>query len=394
MSGIPDTAAFGELRLREFPGLADTIYLNSASYGPVPQRAHAAIRAFEERRAAGMLQPADFSGVLDRMRAVAGRLVGGAPDGVALVPNTSVGLNLAAVIVRQRAQRTGAGAPRTVILPDGEFPANVYGWMALEKSGFRMERVPTDADGCPGEDALVERLLQGDVAALAISAVQFSTGWAADLIRLGRACREAGALFVVDAIQAAGVYPLDVEAAHVDVLATGGHKWLCGPFGTGFAWIRPELCREYEPDLPGWLAFESSMDFESLLSYRWDLFPDARRFEVGSLPIQGFVGLAESVEMLLDIGVDTVRSYLSSLQAPIQAWAGRTAGAAAVVTDPRRLAGILSVRVPDATALHAHLTEAGISTVPREGAVRFAPHVFNTPDEMERVVHQLDQWQR
>jgi cysteine desulfurase / selenocysteine lyase len=382
---------FASAREREFPGLQD-IHLNSASYAPVPARAYAAMGAFEERRSRAALHPDDFGPVLARARSAAARLVGGTADEIALVPNTSTGLNLAAMIVRQRAARAGSAARRTIVLPDGEFPANVYCWLALQRDGFHVARVATDAAGCPREDALIARLQQDDVAALAISAVQFATGYQADLVRLGEACREAGVLFVVDGIQAVGVTPVDVAAAHVDVLASGGHKWLCGPFGTGFVYVRKDLCLEHEPDLPGWLAFESSMDFETLLSYQWDLFPDARRFELGSLPVQGFVGLTESMELLLQLNVVAIRNHVRRLQQPLLEWARTAPGVRAVVTDDAHTAGILAVRVPDAGALHAALADAGISTVPREGALRFAPHFFNTAAEMDRVVAHLRRW--
>jgi cysteine desulfurase / selenocysteine lyase len=381
-------SAFQAVRDREFPDL-EGIHFNSASYAPVPARALAAAREFEARRAAAALHPADFGPVLDRARAAAARLVNAAAAEIALVPNTSVGLNQAAAIARQRAVRRGAAAPRTIILPDGEFPANVYCWMALERDGFRVERLPLDALGYPPEDLLLERVGQGDVAVLAISAVQFATGYMADLRRLGAACRDAGVLFVVDGIQAVGVTPVDVTGAGVDILASGGHKWLCGPFGTGFMYIRHELCLEHEPDFPGWLAFESSTDFERLVSYEWDLFSDARRFEVGSLPIQSFVALAESMELLLELGVSSIRDHVHALHQPLLEWARRSSDVAAVVTEPTRTAGILSVRVPDAAALHHWLMKDGISTVTREGAVRFSPHCFNTVDEVARVLDSL-----
>jgi cysteine desulfurase / selenocysteine lyase len=390
LSAAADAAAdFSAIRAREFPRLGQAIHLNSASYAPLPQCALDAARAFDDRRAAALLHPDDFGAVLDRTRAAAARLVNAEPAGIALVPNTSVGLNIAASIARQRAERAERRPPRTIVVPDGEFPANMYCWLALERHGFRVERVPTGASVRPDEDRLAERVSRGDVAVLAISAVQFVSGYTADLQRLGVACREAGVLFVVDAIQAAGVSPLDVQDCDVDVLATGGHKWLCGPFGTGFVYLHERLVREHEADLPGWLAFQSSMDFERLLTYAWDPFDDARRFEVGSLPMQGFVALAESLELLLRLGIDRIREHVHALHAPLLEFAAERQGVEPLVPETEKLAGILSLRVPDAPALHASMVRAGIHTVTREGAVRFAPHFFNTDDEVGRVIEHL-----
>jgi cysteine desulfurase / selenocysteine lyase len=268
-------ATFAAVRAAEFPRL-NGIYLNAAGYGPQPERSLAAIRAFEAQRSAVGLRPEHFGPALADARDACAALVGAHADEIALTPNTSTGINIAANILRQR----GTQRP-VIVLPVGEFPANVYPWLALERDGFRVERMPTDSNGCPVEDALLERIGRDDVGALAISSVQFSTGFRADLKRLGAACAAHDVLFCVDAIQHVGAAPLDVRHAHVDVLACGGQKWLGAPFGSGFTFVRRELCTRHQPDLPGWLAFESSQDFSSLVEYRWDFYDDARRFEVG-----------------------------------------------------------------------------------------------------------------
>jgi cysteine desulfurase / selenocysteine lyase len=388
LTGVTPRQACAAARAVEFPHLGDVIYLNTASYGPQPQRALAAMRRFEDRRAAVQLLPEEFGSAVEQARAACAALINGDPGGIALGPNTSVGLNLAATLVRARAATGGAG--RVIVVSDGEFPANVYPWMALERDGFTLARLPLAADGCPDEDAMIERVARGDVAALAISAVQFASGCAADLERLGAACRAHDVLFVVDAIQAVGAIPIDVDAAQIDVLACGGHKWLCAPFGTGFTYIRRALVEVHEPELPGWLAFASSADFEHLLSYEWDLWPDARRFEVGSLAIQGFVALASSAALIAEIGITHIREHVRALQQPLLDWAGTRAGVRPAVPDEARRAAILALYVPDAAALDAALGERRIITVTREGAVRFAPHFYNTMDEMARVTDALD----
>lgn len=378
-------ASLAGVREREFHALGSTIYLNAASYGPLPERSVAAARSFDERRAAVALGFEEFGEGLSRARRACAALIGADEAEIALTPNTSVGINLAADLLLQLAPP----GRRTIILPDREFPANVYGWLSLHSQGFRVERIPVDERGCPREDAILERLGRGDVAALAISAVQFATGYAADLVRLGEACAAAGALFVVDAIQALGAVPVDVRAARIDVLACGGQKWLCGPFGTGFAFVRRELAARCEPHRPGWLSFESTADFTRLLEYRWDLWDDARRFEVGSLGLQGFIGLAHSIELILEAGVAAIREHIRELQAPVLEWARSTTAARPVLTDPDHGSGILSLFVDDAAGLNARLERAGVVCVPREGAIRIAPHFYNTAEEMERVVEVL-----
>jgi cysteine desulfurase / selenocysteine lyase len=373
--------ACAEARAAEFPRLGSAAYLNAASFTPLPERALAAMRAFEERRCAGMLTPDDFGPALARARAACAQLIDAEVADIALTPNTSVGLNIAASILRQR-----SAGRRTIIMPDREFPANVYGWLALEREGYLVEMLPVDDAGCPREDALLQRIARGDVCALTISAVQFATGYRADLETLGAACAEHDVLFVVDAIQALGVTPVSVRDARIDVLACGGQKWLCGPFGTGFAYIRRELCTSTEPDLPGWLSFESTADFTSLLEYNWDLWPDARRFEIGSLGVQSFIALTHSIELILEIGVHRIEQHVRTLHEPLLSWAAASAAASPLVLEPQRRGGILALRVSDAEAMNHALAAANVTVVPREGAVRFAPHFYNTASDVERAL--------
>jgi cysteine desulfurase / selenocysteine lyase len=384
-----DAAAIAEVcaqvRATEFARLADSIYLNAASYGPLPDRSLAAGRLFQERRAAAALQIDDFNANLARARRACARLVNATEAEIALTPNTSVGLNLAADLVRAHC----TDGRRAIVVPDREFPANVYGWLSLQRDGFRVEIMPVNSAGLPREDALLERISRGDVAALAISAVQFATGYRADLTRLGAACREHGVLFVVDAIQALGAVPVDVADACIDVLASGGQKWLCGPFGAGFVYVRHGLGMAHEPHRPGWLSFRSTADFTRLLDYSWDLWDDARRYEVGSLGVQSFVELAHSVELILEVGVDRILDHIRSLHAPLLDWARACPGAEPLLCGPAHTSGILAIRVEDAAALNAALAAEHVSCVTREGAVRFAPHFYNTATEMERVVRVL-----
>ena len=376
-------------RTAEYPRLGPGIYLNAASYGPLPQRALGAVERYNRRRAAGLLEPSDFGDLLPRARAAAAALVGAHPSEITLCPNTNVGVNLGASIARQRHRQ---GDPRrTIVVSEREFPANVYPWIALARDGLHLRRVPADPLGRPDEDAIFDALEDPDVAVLALSAVQFASGWRARLEAFGEVCRTREILFAVDAIQAAGVVPIDVRAAHIDVLAAGAQKWLCGPFGTGFAFVRSALCRLHEPELPGWLAFGASADFNRLCTYEYDLYDDARRFEVGTLAFPEFVAMAESLELIGDIGVPEIWAHVRALQQPLLEWAaGRDDVTVTSATDEPHRSAILCFRTADVAGTYAALQQAGVSCVLREGAIRLSPHFYNTADEMLRVVELLE----
>jgi selenocysteine lyase/cysteine desulfurase len=377
-------AHFERVRSREYRWSNEAVYLNAASWGPLPECARAAVEEFDRKRQVARLTDQDFLDVQDRARQAAARLIAAQPGEIALMPNTSVGLHLAAHFATLQAQ----DGRRTIVLSDREFPANVYPWLALRERGFRIQFVPATAAGNPDEDALVAALEQDDVVAFSCSFVQFSTGFRCDLARFGRICQERGILFVVDAIQGLGAVPLNVHACRIDVLAAGGQKWLCSPWGTGFAFVRAELASRFEPYLPGWLAFHASRDFTRLVEYDLTYRTDAQRFEVGSQPFQSCTAFASSLELMLELGIENIYQHNRALQDTIIEWACAR-GDVQVVSDQRARSGILCLRPRNAEAVHAVLLDAGVTCAYREGSIRLSPHFYNDASEVQRLLDTL-----
>lgn len=367
------------LRAAEFPLLGDAVYLNAASVGPLPERARRALAAHSEKRAAiHTFSDSDVLEPMQRSREAAARLIGASAEEIALGGNTSFGINLAALSLPVE--------PGTrVITSDREFPANVYPWTGRDRFGF--ELVPTTERGWPDEEAILARLDRGDVSVLALSAVQFASGYRADLRRLGEACRERGIHFVVDAIQALGQLPIDVEEMRIDVLASGAHKWLLSPFGTGFAYVRHGLIEKMEPRMIGWSSKTASADLASLLDYGPEFVPEARRFEMGTLPFQDFAAFAASLELILEIGVGAIEAHLTSILAPLEEWfAAHDEVRLLSDVSGRHRSAILVFRPPEPERVHRALAEAGVVCSLREGAIRIAPHLYNTREDIERVM--------
>lgn len=371
---------------REYPRRGDAIFMNAASWGllPVSAAETAASLTLSRNRALGFTED-ELGPWHRRCRAAAAALVGVTPAEVSLSANTSYGVNLAAALVE-------AGAPGTVVVSDGEFPANVLPWRALEPNGFRVEMVPRTADGWPDEEALLRALEGDDVRALAVSAVQYLSGYRVDLPRLGAACQARGdVLFCVDAIQALGAVPLDARAAGIDVLATGGQKWLCSPWGSGFTFIRRDLQERFSPPMVGWLSVRGATRFEDGLAYGMDWLDDGRKFELATLALQDHLGMARSIEVFMEIGLEHVEAHILRVQAPLLEWIAHTPGARLVTPGDRtRRAGIVTFRLPDLDDAVKALRDGGVIFSVREGAIRLAPHVYNTVDEMTRVVELLD----
>ena len=377
--------AFADHRAREFSWSAPRVYLNAASFGPIPARTKHALDQFNQRRWQLELGDADLVAPLTASRAAAARLINATAAEIALTPNTNVAINIAATAVFHTGDER-----RVILVSDREFPANVYPWLALARQDFDVELVPTDARGFPDEAAMLERIEQGDVAAASVSFVQFASGFRADLAALGEACRRHGTLFVVDAIQGLGAVPLDVRACSIDVLACGGQKWLCSPWGSGFAYIRAALIAQFEPLLPGWLAFEATQDFTRLTDYRYDMLDDARRFETGSLGFQDYVGFHTSVELQLELGIDAIWQHIRTLQDRLIDWAGERQVEIVSEVSPARRSGILCIRPAQPDVVFRRLADSGIRCAFRENAIRLAPHWYNNDDDIDRVIAVLD----
>ena len=284
------------LRAREYPWAVrgEQIFLNHASTGPLPQRAVDALNEATALRARPWLFSAEMQfGTLAKGRAACARLIGAHADEIALMVNTTYGLNLAA-----RALPFEPGD--VVITSDREYPSNIYPWMELEVArGIELVRIPCDGI-LPDEAAILAALDRPRVRCVVLSWVSFATGYRIDLERIGKACRERGIWFVVDGMQGIGAIDLDVRTSNVDIIACGGQKWLLSPWGTGFVWLRPDLVQSLRPVDVSWMSTVVTDDFRRLTDYDFTYRPNARKFEVITLPYQDFVGLNASLDLFLD----------------------------------------------------------------------------------------------
>lgn len=371
------------LRESEFPWTRDTIYLNHASTGPLPERSRKAIEACTRERAAPVTLTDDrLMGILSDGRAKAARLIGAEAGEIALTTNTSFGLNLAARMLPL--------APGDVVLvSDKDFPANVFPWRQIADRGVRLEIVPRTPDGWPDEARMLERMRDARVKVLAVSQVEFHTGYRVDLDGLGAAARATGTFFVVDAIQALGHIPFDVRATPVDILACGAQKWLLSPWGSGFMYVRRELIAGLESPLAGWNAFQGTENFSTLVDYGGRLHADARRFELWTLPYQDLLGMNSSLDLLDELGIDRIEAHVAAIGHPVREWA-RRAGVRLQSPEGARDSGIISLSAADLPGGLAVLRGAGVATCVREGGLRLAPHCYNTIEEMEKVIDLLE----
>ena len=375
------------LRAREFPWEAhgEAIHFDHASVGPLPQCVRDALDAYGLKRAEPhRLGMDDFFPVLDRARELTARLIGASAGEIALMTNTSWGVNLAAYSLP-------LGPGDIVLGSQGEFPANVYPWMAAAKArGFRFELLPLD--GSTVDENAVMRRIGSDsrVKCVALSWVSFWSGSRIDLGRIGAACRARGIWFAVDAIQGLGAVELDLRSTPVDIVSSGAQKWLCSPWGSGFSYVRKELVPTLEPPAAGWLAQASSGDFGRFLDYDPAWHTDARRFEVGTIPYQDIVGMNASLGLFLELGPARIAAHVRALTTRLVEWA-QTAEGVRLLTPvaPERRAGIVAFATTDLDRDSRRLKQAKVTHSVREGAIRLAPHFHNSMAEVERVIDVL-----
>jgi selenocysteine lyase/cysteine desulfurase len=372
----------GKLREREFPWTytGQTIFLNAASTGPLPRRTVETLEAWAALRAEPhRLSDATLFATLTRSRELIAQLIGARPSDIGLAVNTSYGMNIAAF-----------GLPLVpgdvIVTPDLEFPANVYPWAAAAKArGLEYRRIPL-TDGVLDEDDLHRALEDRAVRCLSVSWVGFANGYRVDLEKLGRACRQHGVYFVVDAIQGLGPCTIDVSKLEIDVLACGGQKWLLSPWGSGFVYVRPELARTLDPPIVSWMAARGTDDFGKLTDYEFAWRDDARRYELVTLPFQDFAGMNSSLELFMELGPSRIADHIARLADEIVAHCRDAAIPLLTPGDRSRRAGTVCVRPRDAAAVSTKLKNANIVHSYREGGIRLSPHIYNTTDDIRRAL--------
>ena len=372
-----------------FPHLRPRWYLNHAAVHPVSTPVAAAVQAALQAGAEdGVPALMGWMDTAERTKASVAKLIGGDAEHIALLPNTSAGVTAVAL-----------GFPWVpgdrILLLDGEFPANITPWQrAAEAFDLRIETLPVShftGDGARGMEAL-DALLKDGLRLVALSAVQFQTGLRMPWEAMSRLARSYGAATFVDAIQAAGVVPMDVSSSAVDFVAAGSHKWLGGTPGTGFLWAHPDRWAELRPLAASWLSHEEPLEFlfaPGLLRYDKPLQVGPALLEGGMINALPIAALGASVDLILSLGVpnifEHVRTYADALAARLEPLGMRC------LRDPHpdRQTGSLCYRVDDAAAISAELGEAGAAVSTPDGALRFAPHWPNGLHEVDEFAEAL-----
>jgi selenocysteine lyase/cysteine desulfurase len=361
----------------------DIAYLNCAYMSPQLRSVREVGEAAVARKSRPWeITPDDFFRDSEEIRALFARLVGGEADGVALIPSVSYGISLAAANVPVREDE------KILILED-QFPSNVYPWRELAtRRGATLVTVPRPEDHDWTRAVLEE--IDERVAVVAVPNCHWTDGSLLDLSPVGAAAREAGAAFVVDAIQSLGAHPFDVAEVGPDFLVASAYKWLLGPYSVGFMYAG-EGFREGTPIEHNWINRRGSEDFSGLVNYEDAFQPGARRYDVGERSNFALLPMAaEALRQILDWGVENVSETIGALTDSVEERA-RELGIHTIPKE-RRARHMIGLRLgPDAPPdLASRLAARNVFVSVRGESVRVSPHLYNAEKDVERLFAALD----
>ena len=370
---------------QEFPVNEQCLYLNHAAVAPWPESARRAVVQFAaENVDKGATDYPHWLETENRLRANLAKLINASVAEVAFVKNTSEALSFVAYGLKWN-------SGDVVIISDEEFPSNSIVWESLAEKGVVVKKI--SLQGAVPEEGLINAISEG-ARLLSISAVQYASGIRLDLKALGEACRKHDVLFCVDAIQATGALAFDVDDIQCDFAMADGHKWLLGPEGLGFFYVRSEHMSTLSLNEYGWHMVAHPGDY-----YRkeWDIANDARRFECGSPNLLAAHALEASTSLLCNIGAVTVEQEVTERTTYLAD--KLTARGVPLITPAHSIgqSGIITFATNDIDPAEAwkNLMGEKVICMHRGGGIRFSPHV-HTPyaviDEAVEIAVRVCGW--
>ncbi|MHB8585378.1 MAG: aminotransferase class V-fold PLP-dependent enzyme [Thermoplasmatota archaeon] len=361
----------------EFPIFAQKTYLNTCSLGPLSRRARAGAERYlddwEEMGASAWY--GRWMGQIATVRDRFARLIHAQAHEIAILPSVSAALSVVSSALDYNARPE-------VVMNTLDFPTVPYQWQA--KAGVRVKLVPSK-DGLTVPTTDMVAAVNDRTAAVATTHVLFTTGYVQDIKTIAKAARAKGALSIIDSYHGCGQVPVDVKDLGVDVLISGGLKWLLGGTGIAYMYVREGLHEQLSPSITSWFAHARQFEFDPT---RLDRAKDARRFELGTPSVASLFTGAAGLDIVLEVGPERIRRRTLEL---VDDLAQRLEARKMRVMRPEGDArsGILGVSVTDPPAAVAALAKQGVIVDSRPGRVRISPYFYNLEEENEKVARIL-----
>lgn len=360
----------------EFPSLAGRTFLNTATFGQMPQRSMEAVAAHFVRRTASAC--ADFLTWFDdadALRDSLARLIHCAAEDIAFIPTASTAL---ATLMAGIDWRAGD----RVVTFENEFPNNIYAPALLEQHGVNF--VVTNWERFPD-------VLTPSTRLVVVSEVNYSNGFHVPLAELSRMAHEAGALLYVDGTQSLGALHVDVRTFQPDVYCAHGYKWLLSPPGAAFMYVRPEVREWLDPLVVGWRTHRTWRDVNNLHEGMPEFAPEAERYEGGVLAFPALYGMKASVDMMLELGQEAIEQRVFELASCLREALRRLGARLPFDEAPHFDSPIVAARFPgiDPGAVCAELQKRNVLISARHENLRVSTHFYNSEDDIERFTNVL-----
>src|SRR5437016_7786509 len=364
----------------EFPIFRDKVYLNTCSLGALGERTRRRLGEFldlwQARGAAAWYDV--WWAALAELRRRYGRLVGAAPEEIALAPSISVALSSVAEALDYERR------PK-VVVTSLDFPTVAYQWLAKRPRGVEVVVVESpDQISVPVE--AIARAVDERTALVATSHVYFTSGAIQDIAAVADAAHRRGALLLVDAYQSVGQLPVDVKAAGVDFLTAGGLKWLLGGPGIVFLYAREQLTRSLAPQIAGWFGHRNQFAFDPRVL---ELHDDARRFELGTPSLAAVYAQLGGLDYIDEIGIPAIRRVTAALTEDLIARARDLGLRPKVASRAEDRSAIVMLPAPAPAAGVRQLAAAKIIADARPGHVRLSPFFYNVQDDHVSALERL-----
>ena len=369
---------------KEFPVTSEIIFFDHARVAPLPKRVKQVVTAFiDDATRFGTAHYETWVLELERTRKKFAELINANPDEIAFVKNTSEGIS---IVANGFDWQLGDN----VVIPDIEFPANVYPWWNLKQRGVETRMVKS-VEGRVLFDELIKQV-DNRTRILSISSVECNSGFRSNLNRLGTFCKEKGILFFVDAIQSLGVLPLDVKKDHIDFLSADGHKWMLSVEGLGGFYISKNVVDRIRPTTMGW---GNVVNAENFMDYDFTLQKDAKKFEEGTPNTISIHAFGAALGLLLEAGINNIEKRVITLGDYIIAELNqRNIKIYSSTLLNERSGNISFILDKDVSKLYSFMLENKVKLTVRDGLVRFSPHFYNNEDEVLQVFDLLDSYSK
>ena len=365
-----------EIRSR-FRIFQSKIYLNTCSQGALSNDVES---GFDDFIASWHEQGSPWGRWVERCesaRTAFAQFIHASPDEVAIVTSVSAGINgiASALNFRERSK---------IVMGEFEFPTMGQVWLGQQVRGAEVQF--TQAQGNSISAAAYERLIDRNTLIVPLTHVCFKNGFRTQVSTITRIANDAGALVMLDDYQDCGTRPVDVKEMNLDFYVTGTLKYLLGPPGLAFLYVRNELIPSLAPTVTGWFGQANPFTYNP---QHFELSPTARRFESGSPSVPNVYGALPGFQMLQEIGMEQVASHVKKLA---QALLNRTRELGILTKTPAESAGPLVVlQCRDSAQLLHALAQNGIVASNRFDGLRISFHVYNTLDDVEAVAEVLKQ---